>query len=162
MMVIFRREVFDAAYNNELANELGNAVSRTVAMIVRYQDGVVGDLPKLNNNRQDYNQSIEQCRFDQALEGVWEQVRGLNQYIEQQQPWAVAKSDDKEKLQKILAHQVAVIVETAELLKPFLPDTAEKIGQIFATENYSLWKKRCFQNRKNNGTSRYSLPHSID
>jgi methionyl-tRNA synthetase len=127
----FSWEAMEAAYNSELANELGNAVSRTAAMVSRYQDGEIGDLPELNFNSQDYNQDLENCRFDRALEEIWQHVRGLNQYIEQQQPWSVAKTDDKEKLQQILAHQVAVLLEIAKLLEPILPDTSAKINQVF-------------------------------
>ncbi|NDC21977.1 methionine--tRNA ligase [bacterium] len=127
----FSWEAMEAAYNSELANELGNAVSRTAAMVSRYQDGEIGDLPELNFNSQDYNQALENCRFDRALEEIWQHVRGLNQYIEQQQPWSVAKTDDKEKLQQILAHQVAVLLEIAILLEPILPDTSAKINQVF-------------------------------
>lgn len=127
----FSWEAMDAAYNSELANELGNAVSRTAAMISRYQDGVIGDLPSANIDPQKYNQALENCRFDRALEEIWQHVRGLNQYIEQQQPWTVAKTDDKNKLQQILAHQVAVLLEIAKLLEPILPDTADKINHVF-------------------------------
>lgn len=127
----FSWDAMEAAYNNELANELGNAVSRTAAMISRYQDGDIGQLPDLNINLQDYNQALVNCRFDRALEEVWQQVRGLNQYIEQQQPWSVAKTDDKPKLQQILAHQAAVLIEVAKMLEPILPDTADKINQVF-------------------------------
>jgi len=127
----FSWEAMEAAYNSELANELGNAVSRTAAMVSRYQDGEIGDLPELNFNSQDYNQALENCRFDRALEEIWQHVRGLNQYIEQKQPWAVAKTEDKSKLQQILAHQVAVLIEIAKLLEPILPDTADKINHVF-------------------------------
>ena len=127
----FSWDAIEAAYNSELANELGNAVSRTAAMISRYQDGEIGNLPSPDINPQKYNQDLENCRFDRALEEIWQHVRGLNQYIEQQQPWSVAKTDDKEKLQQILAHQVAVLLEIAKLLEPFLPDTSAKINQVF-------------------------------
>ena len=127
----FSWDAMEAAYNSELANELGNAVSRTAAMISRYQDGEIGNLPSPSINPQKYNQDLENCRFDRALEEVWQHVRGLNQYIEQQQPWSVAKTDDKEKLQQILAHQVAVLLEIAKLLEPILPDTSAKINQVF-------------------------------
>lgn len=127
----FSWAAMEAAYNNELANELGNAVSRTAAMIDRYQNGEIGNLPSSNINPQKYNQALENCRFDSAVEEIWQAVRGLNQYIEQQQPWTVAKTEDSNKLQQILAHQVAVLLEIAKLLEPILPDTASKINHVF-------------------------------
>jgi len=145
----FSWDAMEAAYNSELANELGNAVSRTAAMINRYQDGEIGNLPSLNINSQKYNQDLENCRFDRALEEIWQQVRGLNQFIEQQQPWAVAKTDDKNKLQQILAHQVAVLLEIAKLLEPILPDTSTKINQVFKSGKIQALEGTLFPKEEN-------------
>ena len=128
----FSWDAFEAAYNNELANELGNALSRTAAMISSYQDGKIGVMPDFKINPEVYNSALEQCRFDRAMDEIWEHVRGLNQYIEKQQPWVVAKTDAK-KLQQILAHQVAVLLQIAELLKPMLPETSDKIVSVFGS-----------------------------
>ncbi|HVX24469.1 MAG TPA: methionine--tRNA ligase [Candidatus Saccharimonadales bacterium] len=128
----FSWERLTAAYNNELANELGNAVQRTAAMITRYQDGVIGDLPDPAHDIAQYQAALVDCRFDRALDEVWEQVRGLNQYIDEEKPWEIAKSDDKEHLREVLAYQAGALVEIADLLVPFLPDTAEKIKAVFS------------------------------
>ncbi len=121
----------ESAYNNELANELGNAVSRVSAMITRYQDGAVGDIPESNHDVGEYHEAIAECRFDRALNAVWDQVRGLNQYIEETKPWAIAKEGDQEHLQQVLAESAGSLLEIAELLVPFLPDTAQKIQWVF-------------------------------
>jgi methionyl-tRNA synthetase len=70
-----------AAYNNELANELGNVVQRTAAMITQYQNGIIGQTPEAEHDQAGYLEALEICHFDRALDEVWEQVRGLNQYI---------------------------------------------------------------------------------
>lgn len=127
----FSWDRLNKAYNNELGNELGNAVQRTVAMINSYQNGIIGTTPPPEHDVGRYQEAIEQCRFDQALDIVWEQVRGLNQYIEEQKPWAIAKTSDSEHLQEVLAYQVGCLLEIAELLTPFMPDTADKIKGIF-------------------------------
>ncbi|HVS58164.1 MAG TPA: methionine--tRNA ligase [Candidatus Saccharimonadales bacterium] len=127
----FTWETFDAAYNNELANELGNAVQRTAAMIQKYQDGVIGDIPPAEHDVAQYNEALDACRFDRALDEVWEQVRGLNQYIDEEKPWEVAKSGDADHLREVLAYQASALLEIADLLKPFLPDTAAKIRNVF-------------------------------
>jgi methionyl-tRNA synthetase len=101
-------------------------------MISSYQDGKIGVMPDFKINPEVYNSALEQCRFDRAMDEIWEHVRGLNQYIEKQQPWVVAKTDAK-KLQQILAHQVAVLLQIAELLKPMLPATADKIVSVFGS-----------------------------
>jgi methionyl-tRNA synthetase len=127
----FSWEQLEESYNNELANELGNAVQRTAAMITQYQDGIIGEIPPANHDDASYWTSIEACKFDRALDEVWERVRGLNQYIEQEKPWAIAKTDDKEHLQEVLAYQASCLIEIADLLEPFMPETAGKIKHVF-------------------------------
>ncbi|HEX5456491.1 MAG TPA: methionine--tRNA ligase [Candidatus Saccharimonadales bacterium] len=129
----FTWEKFESAYNGELANELGNAVSRTEAMITKYQKGVIGDIPPSEHDSAQYHKYLDDCRFDRALEEVWEQIRGLNQYIDEQKPWVIAKSNDAEHLQQVLAYMCSDLLEISELLKPFLPDTSAKIKEIFET-----------------------------
>ena len=118
------------AYNNELANELGNAVQRTVAMIKQYQNGIIGTIPPAEHDTAQYRKALEDCRFDRALDEVWEQVRGLNQYIDEEKPWVVAKQGDAEHLRDVLAYQASCLLEIAQLLAPFMPETATKIQQI--------------------------------
>lgn len=124
---------FEAAYEGELANELGNAVSRTAAMIIKYQEGAIGDIPSPEHDKALYHKAIDECRFDRALEEVWRQVRGLNQYVDEQKPWVIAKEKDAEHLQEVLAYMASCLLEIAELLVPFLPETAQKINDIFAS-----------------------------
>ncbi len=124
---------FEDVYNSELANELGNAVSRTAAMIVKYQQGIIGDIPGSEHDVAQYHEALSQCRFDKALEEVWEQVRGLNQYIDEEKPWVLAKNDDTDHLREVLAYMSSCLLEIAELLAPFIPETSQKIEYIFAT-----------------------------
>ncbi|MBC7707636.1 methionine--tRNA ligase [Polaromonas sp.] len=128
----YSKATFDAAYNNELANELGNAVSRTVAMIVKYQEGIIGDIPPAEHDIAQYLAALKVCRFDKALDEVWEQVRGLNQYIDQEKPWEIAKQNDPDHLREVLAYMSSNLLEIADLLLPFMPDTAAKITGVFA------------------------------
>ena len=127
----FSWDRLEQAYNNELANELGNAVQRTTAMIGKYLNGIVGDIPAAEHDTAKYRAALDDCKFDRALDEVWDQVRGLNQYIEEQKPWAIAKSNDADHLREVLAYQASCLLEIAELLEPFLPDTAAKIRYVF-------------------------------
>jgi methionyl-tRNA synthetase len=127
----FSWEAFDRAYNNELANELGNAVQRTLAMIAKYQDGVIGAMPEPTHDVAKYEEALAACRFDRALDEVWEQVRGLNQYIDEEKPWEIAKQNDADHLREVLAYQAGSLLQIALLLEPFLPDTAARIKMIF-------------------------------
>lgn len=128
----FSWESFDAAYNSELANELGNAVQRTAAMITQYQNGIIGDAPAAEHDIAQYEEALAACRFDRALDEVWEQVRGLNQYIDQEKPWMIAKENDADHLREILAYQASSLLGIATLLEPFLPETAAKIKAVFS------------------------------
>jgi methionyl-tRNA synthetase len=127
----FSWEPFEAAYNNELANELGNAVQRTAAMIERYQDGIIGTIPEPEHDSAPVAEAIEQCQFDRALDHIWDQVRGLNQYIDTAKPWEIAKAQDTDHLREVLAYQASCLLQIADLLVPFLPETAQKIKHIF-------------------------------
>lgn len=128
----FTWDTFEAAYNNELANELGNAVQRTAVMIQKYQDGLIGDIPPAEHDTAAYDAALAACKFDRALDEVWDQVRGLNQYIDEEKPWAIAKTGDADHLREVLAYQASCLIEIADLLEPFMPDTAAKIKGVFA------------------------------
>lgn len=128
----FNQELFENAYNNELANELGNAVQRTLVMIQKYQNGLIGDIPPAEHDSAQYQEALAKCQFDRALDEVWEQVRGLNQYIDTEKPWEIAKLKDDDHLREVLAYQVSCLLEIADLLEPFLPTTAMTIRNIFS------------------------------
>jgi methionyl-tRNA synthetase len=127
----FSWQRLNEAYNNELGNELGNAVSRTAALITRHQNNIIGEIPPAQHDVAKYWQALEYCRFDRALDEVWAQVRGLNQYIDEAKPWEVQKQGDTQHLQEVLAYQVSCLLEIADLLLPFMPETASKIQGIF-------------------------------
>ncbi len=127
----FSWEKMGAAYNNELANELGNAVQRTAVMITKYQNGLIGEIPPAGHDDAPVREAIAKCKFDRALDAIWEQIRGLNQYIDEEKPWEIAKRDDNTHLQEVLAYQAGCLLEIAHLLEPFLPETAAKIRTVF-------------------------------
>lgn len=127
----FTIERLATAYNNELANELGNGVQRVAAMIGKYQNNVIGDIPPAEHDIHEYQQAIMACRFDKALDEVWEQVRGLNQYIDVQKPWVIAKEQDEQHLKEVLSYCVSNLLEIAELLAPFMPTTSSAIANMF-------------------------------
>lgn len=129
----FTWDRLDSAYNDELADQLGNAVGRVAAMITQYQQGQIGKMPEPEHDVQNYHDALNDCRFDKALEEVWEQVRGLNQYIDEAKPWEAAKGTDKLHLQEVLAYCAACLLEIAELLVPFMPIAATTISDCFST-----------------------------
>lgn len=130
----FTWEKFHDAYTTELGNELGNALQRTIVMVSKYFDGDIGAATEPGHDEGRFYQAMEQCQFDRALEEVWLLVRGLNQYIEQQKPWQLAKQDDKSHLKEVLRYQVGDLRQIAHLLEPFLPDTATKIQKALSAK----------------------------
>ena len=134
----FSWDRFEASYNGELGNDLGNLVQRVAAMATRYQAGVLGDLPPSRHDMGPYRAAIESLEFNRALDEVWVIVRSLNQYIDRVKPWEVAKRRESDveaetHLAEILAHAAGTLLQVADLLLPFLPTTARSIKNIFAS-----------------------------
>lgn len=128
----FTWEKFENAYNNELGNELGNLVQRVASMINRYQQGVIGDMPRPKHDDGAFHAEVHDMRLDRALENIWLSVRNLNGYLEDVKPWEIAKNpDDTEHLQEVLAYAAGSLTQIAGQLWPFLPQTAETIKKIF-------------------------------
>ncbi len=132
----FTWEKFETAYNNELANDLGNLVSRVVNMLTRYQAGVIGDGAMAEHDMQLYREAMDRLEFDKAIDRVWVMVRSLNQYIEEVKPWEIAKKREKEPdaeahLTEVLSHCASSLLQIADLLVPFMPETAAKMHAIF-------------------------------
>lgn len=132
----FTWEKFETAYNNELANELGNLVSRVASMITRYQAGVVGDALQAQHDSQLYHDMMKDFEFNKAMDEVWLMIRSLNQYLEDVKPWAVAKARETDQeadahLSEILAHCVGSLNQIADLLYPMLPTAAAAIRAQF-------------------------------
>lgn len=128
----FTWEKFENAYNNELGNELGNLVQRVSSMVNRYQNGVVGNLPSPEHDGGTFYAEIHDLRLDRALDAVWLAVRNLNVYLEEVQPWQLAKKPEEAgHLQEVLAYAVGSLQQVAQWLWPFLPSTSETIMAIF-------------------------------
>lgn len=125
----FTWQRFHDAYNNELANELGNLVQRIIAMSVKYLKGDVSNIPPAEHDISSYTEALANCRFDQAIEEAWAQVRSLNQYIDEEKPWIIAKSGDVDHINEIMGYLLSSLNEIAELLFPFMPTSCNKIKQ---------------------------------
>lgn len=134
----FTWEKFENAYNNELGNDLGNLIQRVASMILKYQAGVIGEAGQSEHDMTAYHQAMDGLEFNKSIDEVWNMVRSLNQYIDNVKPWEVAKGIGKDSeaephLAEILSHCAGALVQIGDLLIPFLPQTAERIHQIFET-----------------------------
>ncbi|MBI4100915.1 methionine--tRNA ligase [Candidatus Microgenomates bacterium] len=127
----FTWERLAAVYDGDLANELGNLVQRVAVMVKQYQKGVVGKITKPSHDIKPYKDAIASFRFDKALDEVWNLIRGLNQYVDEEKPWEVAKKEP-DHLGEVLGYLVSNLLQVARLLAPFLPETAARIEATFA------------------------------
>jgi methionyl-tRNA synthetase len=116
-------------YETELANDLGNLASRTLKMVERYRDGAVPDVaadPSLNLESLDAEvaAAMDEWRISDALDLVWQRVRRLNAYVEEQAPWKLAKDEaSAQQLDQALASLVQGLRHVARALEPFMPTT---------------------------------------
>ena len=94
------RRAFEQRYESELANELGNLASRTIAMVTRYRDGArarrrarPGARRGLRRPGRAVARAVDRAELTPALEEIWQRVRRLNRYVEEQAPWKLAKDE---------------------------------------------------------------------
>jgi methionyl-tRNA synthetase len=125
---------FETRYETELANEYGNLASRTIAMVGRYRDvaapsgpdeELAGDLDGLAD---EVSALMDRAELTQALEVIWQRVRRLNRYVEEQAPWTLAKDPERAAdLGRVLASLVEGLRVVTVLLVPYLPQATAKL-----------------------------------
>jgi len=132
-------------YEGELANDLGNLVSRTTAMIGRYRDGVV---PEGTNQLEPVHEQVADrlaaVDLTGALEEIWTLVRAANRFVEERQPWALAKSDDPAaagQLDETLYTLADTVRVLGVLLHPYIPQAAATILESVGDPGAVSWDR---------------------
>jgi methionyl-tRNA synthetase len=121
----------ESRYETELANDLGNLASRTIAMVKRYRDGAVPQVQAEDLTKgleHEVASAMDAWRISDALEAIWQRVRRLNAYVEEQAPWKLAKDEArKDDLDRALTSLVDGLRVIARELTPFLPEAMGKL-----------------------------------
>lgn len=146
----FSYERFEEIYNSDLANGLGNLVQRVATLGEKAK--LAGRAVKREKDvsaqafARDVYSHIEGFEFNQALELIWLYISTLDKWIERERPWEKSGSALKKSVGKVVlgVESGASLLKIAHLLKPFLPDTAQKIEAIFTAQKISAPKTPLF------------------
>jgi methionyl-tRNA synthetase len=137
-------------YERELANDLGNLVSRTTAMLARYRGGTLRACPRPGSEVSaaleplggDVARRIDAYDLTGALERIWDVVRALNRYVEAKAPWQLAKADDlADELDRTLYDLIDGIRAVAVALSAYLPETSARILEAIRQPADLAWEQ---------------------
>ena len=143
---LFNNEIFIKKVNTDLANDLGNLLSRTIAMVYKYFDGVI-QAPTCKEAIDDelinlalstpgkVEASIDALKIPEALESIWTLISRANKYIDETTPWILAKDEEKkERLGTVLYNLLETLRFVSVMISPFLTETSVKIDAQLNTK----------------------------
>ena len=154
----FSEQALVARLNADLANDLGNLVSRSLTMMQKYFEGILPESgPMMEEDEElkssalevidEYGRLMGEMGLHKALMVVWEVIGKLNKYIDAMAPWVLAKTD-RTRLETVIFHLYETLKIVASLLWPFIPETSEKIqdqlsmkrkGAALSLEDLKAW-----------------------
>jgi len=150
---VFSNEALIHRINSDLANDLGNLVSRTAAMIRKYFGGIIPENREKADIDNDLIQTVEgtaetveklldRLQFSTALQEIWKSISRTNKYIDETTPWILARDEkNKPRLAQVLYNLTESIRIISILIQPFMPDTPQKIWDQFGiSEDMRFWE----------------------
>jgi methionyl-tRNA synthetase len=139
-------EGFETRYTTELANEYGNLANRTLAMIDRYRGGVVPDgrpaaalTAEFEGLAEAVCERLDALEITAALDEIWRRIKLLNRYVQEEQPWQLAKEESQaDRLDEVLYSLAEGLRVVSVLVHPFIPQSAERLLGALGREDLSL------------------------
>lgn len=131
-------EAFHRRYHSDLANDLGNLLNRVLTITEKYTNGIIPEPKELKEEDQNLIRKTEEtarkveefmASFNpaNALSSIWEVIQDANRYVDQQAPWNLASSGEKDRLDTVIYTLLETLRRISILISPFLPNTAEEI-----------------------------------
>lgn len=142
---VFTYEDFDKRYNSDLANDLGNALNRSLSMAHKFLDGVVPDadpeleaVAAIKSAKEAFEKAMDGFRLERAANAGIDVIRFVNKYVDTRAPWALAKNNDPA-LPAVLRSMLLCIRAAEGFMRPYMPHVADAIAQQLNLEPLTDW-----------------------